>query len=152
MNASATSPSDALVDPPPRVEHLCPLPHIPEAVSAVRRRARTVLAQWRVPAPTADDALVVISELATNAIVHARPPAVLRMSLPAAGGRRTLRIEVTDEGPAPHRRPSHDGPRCAEQHRESGRGSDIVAALAARHGTTRHRTRTTRWADLWIGA
>ncbi|MBX9399346.1 ATP-binding protein [Streptomyces sp. TRM72054] len=143
--------SDALVDPPARVEHVCPLPHIPEAVSAVRRRARTVLAQWRVPAPTADDALLVISELTTNAIVHALPPAVLRLSLPGADSRRALRIEVTDAGPAPRRSPSYDCPHPAE-HRENGRGTDIVAALSAQHGTSRHSARTTRWAVLQIGA
>jgi anti-sigma regulatory factor (Ser/Thr protein kinase) len=143
--------SAATVDPPTRVEHVCPLPHIPEAVSAVRRRARTVLTQWRVPTPTADDALLVISELTTNAIVHALPPAVLRLALPEVGGRRALRIEVSDAGSAPGRRPSQDGLHPAE-HRENGRGSDIVAALSVRHGMARHRERTTRWAVLHMGA
>ncbi|EST27295.1 ATP-binding protein [Streptomyces roseochromogenus] len=150
MSAPAPSTSDAPVDPPAWVEHVCPLPHIPEAVCAVRRRARTVLAQWRVPTPTADDALLVISELTTNAIVHARPPAVLRLSLPAPGHRRALRIEVTDAGPVPRRRPSHDDLHPAE-HRENGRGTDIVAALSARHGISHHPERTTRWADLHMG-
>ncbi|MEU5531794.1 ATP-binding protein [Streptomyces sp. NPDC020362] len=139
--------SDAPVDPPPRVAHLCALAHLPEAVCAVRRRARTVLAQWRVPIPTVDDALLVISELTTNAIVHALPPAVLRLSLPGASSTRTLRIEVTDAGPALQRCPSQDGPHPAE-HRENGRGTDIVAAISARHGISRHPERTTRWADL----
>ncbi|MCZ0988694.1 ATP-binding protein [Streptomyces diastatochromogenes] len=151
MSAPATSTSDAPVDPPTRVEHVCPLPHIPEAVSTVRRRARTVLTQWRVPTPTADDALLVISELTTNAIVHALPPAVLRLSLPEAGSRRTLRIEVTDAGPVPRRRPPHDSRHPAE-HRENGRGTDIVVALSTRHGISRHPERTTRWADLHMGA
>lgn len=151
VGAPATSTSDPQVDPPARVEHVCRLPHIPEAVSAVRRRARTALAQWRVPTPTADDALLVISELATNAIVHALPPAVLRLSLPEVGGRRALCIEVTDSGPVPRRRPSHDSPHPAE-HRENGRGTGIVAALSARHGISRHPKRTTRWAVLQMGA
>lgn len=145
MNAPATYTSDSRAGPPARFEHACPIPHIPEAVSAVRRRARTVLARWRVPAATADDALLVISELATNAILHARPPAVLHLSLPEPGSGRALRIEVTDAGPAPRPGPSHAGP---EEHRESGRGTDIVAALATRHGTSRHAGRTTRWAVL----
>jgi anti-sigma regulatory factor (Ser/Thr protein kinase) len=137
------------MDEPSRVEHVCALPHIPEAVSAVRRRARTVLAQWRVPTSTADDALLVISELATNAIVHALPPAVLRMSLPEADSHRALRIEVTDAGPGPRRRPPPPDPA---EHRENGRGTDIVAVLSARHGISHHPERTTRWADLHLGA
>lgn len=150
MSASATSTPDAHAALPLRVEHLCALPHIPEAVSAARRRARTVLAQWRVPTPTVDDALLVISELTTNAIAHALPPAVLRLSLPGAGSRRALRIEVTDAGPVPQRPPPHDDPHPAER-RENGRGADIVAALSAQHGISRHPERTTRWADLALG-
>jgi anti-sigma regulatory factor (Ser/Thr protein kinase) len=100
-----------------------------------------------VPSPTTDDALLVISELATNAIVHALPPAVLRLSLPEAGHRHALRIEVTDAGSAPRRRLSQDGPHPVE-HRENGRGTDIVAALSARHGTSRTQERATRWAVL----
>ncbi|WP_367318216.1 ATP-binding protein [Streptomyces sp. HUAS ZL42] len=153
MSVPATNTSDAEMAPmatPSRAELVCALPHIPEAVSVVRRRARTVLTQWRVPTPTVDDALLVISELATNAIVHARPPAVLRLRLPEVGGRRALRVEVTDAGPVPRRRPSHaDAP--PSEHKENGRGTDIVAALSARHGMSRHPERTTRWADLHMG-
>ncbi|WP_237519857.1 ATP-binding protein [Streptomyces sp. HUCO-GS316] len=151
MSAPATSMTDAPPEPPSRVEDVCALAHIPEAVSAVRRRTRDILVQWGVPTPTADDALLVISELATNAIVHALPPAVLRLSLPEVGSRRALRIELTDAGPAPRRRPTHDDPQPAE-HRENGRGADIVAALSARHGISRHPERTTRWAVLHMGA
>ncbi|MCD9876060.1 ATP-binding protein [Streptomyces guryensis] len=150
MSASATSTPDADPAPPSRAEHVCALPHIPEAVSAVRRRARTVLAQWRVPAPTADDALLMISELTTNAIVHALPPAVLRLSMPKDGDCRALRIEVTDAGPVPQRRPSPDGPHPAE-HNENGRGTGIVATLSKRHGISRYPDRTTRWAVLHAG-
>lgn len=126
------------------------MPHISKAVCAVRGRARTVLTQWRVPTPMVDDALLLISELTTSAVVHALPPAVLRLSLPEAGSRRTLRIEVTDAGPIPRRRQSHDDLHPAE-HRENGRGTDIVAALFARHGISHHPERTTRWADLHMG-
>ena len=150
MSVPATSTPDADMAPPSQAEQVCALPHIPETVSAVRRRARTVLAQWRVPTPTADDALMVISELTTNAIVHALPPAVLRLSMPEVGSRRTLRIEVTDAGPVPQRSTPPDGPHPAE-HKENGRGTGIVAALSTRHGMSRHPERTTRWADLHLG-
>ena len=150
MSVPATSTSDADMTPPSRAEHVCALPHILEAVSAVRRRARTVLAQWRVPTQTADDALLVISELTTNAIVHALPPAVLRLSMPEVGSRLALRIEVTDAGPVPQRRTSPDSPHLAE-HKENGRGTGIVTALSTRHGMSCHPERTTRWADLHMG-
>ncbi|MET7796691.1 ATP-binding protein, partial [Streptomyces decoyicus] len=79
--------------------HVCPLPHIPEAVSVVRRRVRTVLADWNLAPDLAEDALLVISELITNAVVHALPPAALRLARVGAG-RNALRVEVTDAGPA----------------------------------------------------
>ena len=141
---------DADTDPSPRAEDLR-VPHIPEAVSAIRRRARTVLARWPVPTSTADDALLVISELTTNAIVHALPPAVLRLSMPEDGNRLGLRIEVTDAGPVHGRRPAPGGPHLASQH-ENGRGTGIVAALSTRHGISRHPERITRWAVLHVTA
>ncbi|MBA2950572.1 ATP-binding protein [Streptomyces himalayensis] len=129
--------------PDAAVEHLCPVPHIPEAVAAVRRRARTVLAGWSLPPDTADDALLVISELVTNAVTHARPPAVLRLARTQVDGHRALRIEVTDAGPASHgQRPSDLQPE------EHGRGIPIVAALSARHGVRSHCGGVTRWADI----
>ncbi|MDQ0942729.1 ATP-binding protein [Streptomyces sp. V1I1] len=151
MTTPAMPTSDIDVDLPPRTEHICPLPHIPDSVSAVRRRARTVLAHWALPTETADAALLVISELITNAIAHALPPAVLRLSMPVAGGRRGLRIEVTDAGPLPRPRPSPDSPHSAE-YEEHGRGTGIIAALSARHGVSHHLHRITRWGDLHVAS
>ncbi|WP_432145463.1 ATP-binding protein [Streptomyces sp. bgisy084] len=124
--------------------HVCPLPHIPEAVSVVRRRVRTVLADWNLAPDVAEDALLVISELITNAVVHALPPAVLRLSRAGAGGRGALRVEVTDAGPA-----AADGrPVVAPCPAEHGRGLDIVTALAAECGTRVHPGGITWWAEL----
>ncbi|GAA2480378.1 ATP-binding protein [Streptomyces longisporus] len=150
MSTPATHTPDAGTEPPSRIEDLR-VPHIPEAVSVVRRRARTVLARWLVPPATTDDALLVISELTTNAIVHAQPPAVLRLSIPEDGHCGGLRIEVTDAGPVRRRRPSRRGPHLAEHH-ENGRGTGIVAALSTRHGISCRPGRTTRWAVLHVTA
>jgi anti-sigma regulatory factor (Ser/Thr protein kinase) len=128
------------------VEHVFPLPHIPEAVSVVRRRARTVLADWNLAPDLAEDALLVISEMITNAVVHALPPAVLRLSQ-VADGSNALRVEVTDAGPAvADGRPVVEP--CAGEH---GRGLGIVAALATEWGTRVHAGGVTRWAQL-LGA
>ncbi|GAB7031257.1 ATP-binding protein [Streptomyces sp. NPDC021749] len=124
-------------------EHVFPLPHIPEAVPVVRRRVRTVLADWNLAPNLADDALLVISELITNAVVHALPPAVLRLSQ-VVDGRNGLRVEVTDAGPA-----TADGRPSAEPcPGEHGRGLGIVTALAAECGTRLHPGGITWWAEL----
>ncbi|MFE9021208.1 ATP-binding protein [Streptomyces sp. NPDC007808] len=126
-------------------EHVFSLPHAPGAVSGVRRRIRAVLADWNLAADFADDVLLVVSELLTNAIVHALPPATLRLSRGPLDLGRAVRVEVTDMGPAAStalRAPDPD---------EHGRGLDIVTALAARCGVRVHSGGTSRWAELRFG-
>jgi anti-sigma regulatory factor (Ser/Thr protein kinase) len=88
-------------------------------------------------------ALLVVSELVTNAVEHARPPVTLQLARPEED---ILHIEVTDSGPA-----SHEGPwtaSCSDD--EHGRGRAIVAALATAHGchTTAGDHASTHWAVL----
>ena len=129
---------------PARTDVLFPLPHIPEGLAAVRRRAARAMEQWCIPSDLADDALLVVSELITNAVVHALPPASLRLSWQRGKAAWAVRIEVTDAGPALLRH--HGGsPRLPE---ESGRGSAIVAALSARSGTTTYQGGANRWAEI----
>ncbi|WP_055490883.1 ATP-binding protein [Streptomyces sp. TP-A0356] len=139
----------AQLDAAPRagVEHVFPLPHDPRAVSAVRRRVRTVLTAWKLPADIAEDVLLVISELLTNAIVHALPPAALRLSQALLEGRRAVRVEVTDAGPAAAAGLS----ALAVDPDEHGRGIDIVTTLSTRCGVRTHRGGTSRWAEMLVG-
>lgn len=108
-------------------------------VSRIRRLAKDFLTSLKV-APTArDDALLVISELVTNAVLHALPPAALQVR---CSRQNVLRIEVTDGGPRPN------PPPRADQHEEHGRGMLIVAAMAVRFGTITHAGGSTCWAEL----
>ncbi|MET8563474.1 ATP-binding protein [Streptomyces flaveolus] len=125
-------------------ERVCPVPPVPGAVSAIRRCAAAALADWRVSPEIVEDGLLVVSELATNAIIHARPPAELRLSWEASDGGGTLRVEVTDAGPA---RPAGQ-PLGGIDPDEHGRGEAIVHALATRHGIGVRRGGVTRWAEL----
>jgi anti-sigma regulatory factor (Ser/Thr protein kinase) len=127
-------------------EHVCPVPPVAGAVSAVRRRAAAVLAEWNVCPEIVEDSLLVVSELTTNAIIHARPPAVLRLSWARGDGGPTLRIEVTDAGPALPAGQSLLGIDPDEH----GRGEAIVHALATRHGIRVHPGEVTRWAELVV--
>jgi anti-sigma regulatory factor (Ser/Thr protein kinase) len=125
-------------------EHVCSVPPVAGAVPAARRQVGRILADWKVCADIVDDALLVVSELLTNAIVHALPPALLRLSWVREGGLGTLRVEVTDAGPAlaAGHCPSGIDPD------EHGRGVEIVHALATRHGKRVRPGGITRWADL----
>lgn len=124
-------------------DHVWSLPHIPEAVAVVRRRVRTVLADWDLAPELAEDALLVISELITNAVVHALPPAVLRLSR-GVDGRDALRVEVTDAGAAA----ADERPVVEPDADEHGRGLGIVTTLAAECGTRVHPGGITWWAEL----
>jgi anti-sigma regulatory factor (Ser/Thr protein kinase) len=126
------------------VEHVCPLPHVPGAVSAVRHRVTAVLADWNVCAAIVEDSLLVVSELVTNAIVHALPPAELRLSWFRGNGFGTLHVEVSDGGPA---LPAGLVPEGIDPD-EHGRGEEIVHALATRYGKRVYPGGITRWADL----
>ncbi|MFF3501884.1 ATP-binding protein [Streptomyces sp. NPDC003247] len=126
------------------VEYVWRLPPVTGAVSAVRQHAGVVLAHWGVSPETADEALLVVSELLTNALVHALPPAELRLSWFRGGGLGTLRVEVSDGGPVPAA-----GSACTDvDPDEHGRGETIVHALATRYGTDVHPGGVTRWAEL----
>ncbi|MFJ8555337.1 ATP-binding protein [Streptomyces sp. NPDC001588] len=120
------------------------VPHILEVLGAVRRQARSVMAGWGVPAGLAEDVLLVISEMATNAITHALPPAILGLSCASTHGGCTLRVEVTDAGATSRMQRDRHG-RQPEEH---GRGTAIIAALSAQYGTYTHAEGVTRWAEL----
>ncbi|WTU05533.1 ATP-binding protein (plasmid) [Kitasatospora sp. NBC_00070] len=122
------------------------LPRRPESAGTARRLARTALDEWGVDGGPADQILLVVSELVTNAVEHAQPPVALHLHRPTPGG--TLRVEVDDGGPA-----THEGAWAAScRPEECGRGTSIIDSLATTHGTRTLPHGTTHWADLPIAA
>ena len=95
-----------------------------------------------LPRATAEDALLIVSELVTNAVRHGQPEIVLQLDL----GDDRIRIEVHDGGDelplVPADQPAVDRP--------TGRGLLIVAATASDWGITRPTTGSgkTVWAEL----
>nr|WP_225311362.1 ATP-binding protein [Microbispora cellulosiformans] len=115
-----------------------PVSHSFQAVGGARRRARDVLAEWGLSRDTTEDAILVISELVTNAVLHALPPAELRLFLHGD----VVRVEVGDSGAAPV------WPGSAPASDERGRGADVVEALALSHGADVRSDSATYWAEL----
>ncbi|WP_175407976.1 ATP-binding protein [Streptomyces sp. TRM64462] len=117
-------------------------------VPLARDFTRQALHEWGwLPAATAEhraaaeDVLLVVSELVTNACLHADGPEELRVTL----GPKVLRLEVTDRGtgqPAP-RTPHRAG-------RPGGHGMFIVQRLCLDWGVTRAAGAVgkTVWAEL----
>ena len=120
----------------------------PAEVGRARRWARSRLAGSGV---AVDDALaetlvLLVSELVTNAVVHAGCPAVLSLRLPRPGasgaGEGTVRVEVTDGSGRPPRR------RRAAGDATHGRGLELVDGLADRWGWHREGMGKRIWCEL----
>ncbi|WP_395695617.1 response regulator [Nocardioides sp.] len=118
------------------------LPNDLSSVADARRFVKQHLREWGIEEPL-DDALLVVSELAANALTHARSSYRLRLS----ASRAALRIEVDDAGAGtPEPQPLTD----TEEH---GRGLHLVDALAASWGMEAAETGGKRvWAELALPA
>ncbi|MGH3333419.1 MAG: response regulator [Nocardioidaceae bacterium] len=99
------------------------LPHALTSARAARRFVMKKISEWGME-PLLDDALLVASELAANAITHADSPCRIRLSLTPT----TLRIDVIDTGAGT---PEPQPPSSTEEH---GRGLHMVAALTTAWG------------------
>ncbi|MFE6429246.1 SpoIIE family protein phosphatase [Streptomyces rochei] len=111
----------------------------PAEVGRARAAVREQLHDWGLP-HLADTAELLVSELVTNAVRHARArPVDLRLVRAD-----TLLCEVDDD--------DHDLPalRGAGPDDETGRGLRVVSALAREWGASRGRTGKTVWFELTL--
>ena len=134
----------------PRITARTSLPGNSLAPGAARRFVRAALADWTERGVgglgdlLAADALVIVSELVTNAVVHAGTDVELLCRLDEDG---LLVVEVSDHHPSRTVREEsspYDGA-------EYGRGLRLVAALADCWGITYRTGSKTVWARLPMG-
>lgn len=128
------------VEPPPQLL----LTKDPESARAARRYAHEFIS-YHVPgieADPMDDALVIVSELVTNALRYGTQPGdSLRLVLAAEPG--SVRIEVHD--------PCRRRPRIRTASDERGRGMFIVSGLAQSWGVDERPMGKSVWAELRWG-
>jgi anti-sigma regulatory factor (Ser/Thr protein kinase) len=107
------------------------------APRAVRHVVVDTLSRWHLDHDLIDHAALVSSEMAANAVVHARSS----FSVTLRAGEGLVRIEVRDT------RPAADGdlPRLVAR---PGRGLGVVAALSQRWGVDAADTGKTVWAEF----
>ncbi len=124
-----------------------------ELVPALRapRAARAFVAEtltaWNVQADEVEAAQLVVSELVTNAVLHAVDSPTISLDLRLTDG--AVRVLVTDGGLGEPERRAHADPWTAE----SGRGVWLVDAFAERWGTETHgRDGKTVWCELNVEA
>ena len=127
-----------IVDPGSSTKITMPLAATGEAVREARGTVRRLLEGWGL-AGLGETAELCASELATNAVLHARSPVLLAVALlPDA-----VRVEVEDESPGV----IEAGP-LVDDGAESGRGLAIVDALTESWGVEQHLAGKTVWFEL----
>ncbi|MBJ6613861.1 ATP-binding protein [Streptomyces sp. I4(2020)] len=100
------------------------LPTRADHVRTARRFTDDLLTRWSLPEENRASVLLVVSELATNAVQHGR----VNMAVTVALAGSTLHVEVADFGePAA---PPYTHCADATDEDEHGRGLDIVKSLA----------------------
>ncbi|MFI0242421.1 ATP-binding protein [Streptomyces sp. NPDC016845] len=116
-----------------------------KSVPAARTFTAWALRDWRAT-ERLDDALLCVSELATNALLHGVPPGRgFRLHI-GMGADRVIRIEVHDSGDGAV---AADEPRPEQEH---GRGLLLVAALADKWGTEARDPGKSVWCEFERGA
>ncbi|MEU2780789.1 MULTISPECIES: ATP-binding protein [Streptomyces] len=107
------------------------VPHGPAGVGKARHRMRAQLRSGGVPESVIDDAVLILSELLSNACKHGRPlgdalagDGDVRAAWRVDGGGR-LTVEVTDGGG-----PTRPAPATPSVTAHGGRGLNIISALS----------------------
>lgn len=117
-----------------------PLPLAGAAAGLARRATRDALAAWQM-AHLEEAAVLVVSELVTNAVLHARTGAsAMALRLEISGDR--LRIEVHDGNPG------GPEPRTPAGLDESGFGLMLVDAMTDKWGVLQTATGKAVWAEF----
>lgn len=129
----------ALLDVRPRrLSRRAELPCAEQAPKWARLLVEAVYEDWAVSDVASHAALMVVSELATNAVQHARTSSLLTLTLDERGLRIAVRDYLPGDGPSPG-----DG---------IGMGMALVAAVSRNWGVTPHDDGKTVWAVLARGA
>jgi anti-sigma regulatory factor (Ser/Thr protein kinase) len=117
------------------------LPAADRAARQARQLTRDTLASWRLT-HLEETAVLLVSELVTNAVRHAQDTYAIALRLEIAG--TLLRLEVQDADP---RWPQRRTPARLD---ESGFGFVLMDALAGEWGVRETATGKTVWAELDI--
>ncbi|WP_443068466.1 ATP-binding protein [Streptomyces sp. NBC_01352] len=131
MSPHTTSSPQLLTAASPERRHWIELPAHRSHVAVARRLMDARMSAWRLPAETSADAVLLVSELVTNAVCHTLSVRILcGIGLIADD---CLRVEVHDHG-----RAAGGLPRCEPgPEDEGGRGLLLVQEIAHTWGVDR---------------
>ncbi|MFE4962539.1 SpoIIE family protein phosphatase [Streptomyces sp. NPDC056660] len=116
----------------------------PERIAEARQHLRELLHDWGSP-DQVDSAVLLVSEMLTNVLVHTDADALLLAEVGGQAPERRLRVEVTDAGDdLPHKR------RPGEL-ASSGRGLVLIELLAEAWGVEPRGEGKSIWFELYEG-
>ncbi|MFJ9260707.1 SpoIIE family protein phosphatase [Streptomyces bacillaris] len=116
----------------------------PERISVGRQLVRELLHDWKDPEQV-DSAVLMVSEMATNVLVHTDGDALMAAEVSGERGERRLRVEVADASDElPHKR------RPGEM-ASSGRGLVLMEMLADAWGVDPRGEGKSIWFELYEG-
>lgn len=125
-----------------RLRCVLPFEAAPAEVRQLRRTAVAQLSQWGTPA-AADEAELLVTELATNVVKHVGERASATLILEWYGER--LRIEVHDKSRV------MPAPKSEGSDAEGGRGLRLVSALAVEWGAVLTAVGKAVWCEITAG-
>jgi serine phosphatase RsbU (regulator of sigma subunit)/anti-sigma regulatory factor (Ser/Thr protein kinase) len=132
---------DVAVRPPGRRTMLTVAQAEPERIAVARQQLRELLHDWASP-DQVDSAVLLLSEMLTNVLVHTDAEALLVAEVTGRAGDRRMRVEVTDAGDdLPHR-------RSPGELASSGRGLLLIELLAHAWGVDPRGEGKTTWFEL----
>jgi anti-sigma regulatory factor (Ser/Thr protein kinase) len=117
----------------------------PERIAQTRRQVRDLMHDW-ADADQVDSAVLMVSELVTNVLVHTDGDALLIAEISGPHGARRIRVAVSDgSDELPHvRQPGEMA--------SSGRGLVLMELLAAQWGVAPQGEGKSIWFELYEGA
>lgn len=116
------------------------LPPVPASAAEARTFVRSRLDEMSVPEPPLEDAVLLVSELVTNALLHAGTDVEIRLDTDEV----RVRVEVHDGDSR------HPAPRVAEPYGTHGRGLLLVERVANDWGIDRADPGKSVWFELAI--
>jgi len=119
------------------------VPHERTGVGVARHTVADQLTAVGLREAACDDALLVLSELVSNAVTHAAPLPNGRIAVGWTVLEDALHLEITDGGSVTRPQAS-----VAASFSGSGRGLDIVRTICRAWGVTEGERSVTVWADV----
>jgi anti-sigma regulatory factor (Ser/Thr protein kinase) len=126
-----------------RVTRAVRVPHEGHGVSLARHALASELSALGVPDDAFSDAMLVMSELVSNAVKHAAPLPGGEVQVGWSIDEGCMHLEITDGGGV-----TRPNPAVATGFALGGRGLDIVRTISNQWGVTQDGESVTVWADV----